>query len=138
MSEELGHKSLGHIIEELRRDKNAAEVQLFMDLKTVFKDYKLESIVLTMILQKIHRIIIKDIDSRMLISIINFKDILLFLLRMANESNEEVYSDISIKTLLDNNAPLVPKTTSPALTLADAFNQLNEVHRSQWTTVVDE
>lgn len=56
----------------------------FIDLKTVFKDYKLESIVLTMILQRIHRIIVKDIDSRMLISIINFKDILLFLLRMAN------------------------------------------------------
>ena len=41
MSEYLGHKPLGDIIQELRRDKNAAEVNLFMDLKTVFKDYKL-------------------------------------------------------------------------------------------------
>ena len=41
-------------------------------------------IVLTMITEKIHRILIEDVDSRMMISIINFKDILLFLLRIAN------------------------------------------------------
>jgi len=40
-----------------------------------------------MITEKIHRIVIEDIDSRMMISVINFKDILLFLLRIANESS---------------------------------------------------
>lgn len=64
------------------------------------KEAKLSYIVLTMIIEKIHRIIIEDVDSRMIISIINFKDILLFLLRIANESSTELYSNVSIRSLL--------------------------------------
>ena len=48
------------------------------------KEAKLSYIVLTMITEKIHRIVIEDIDSRMMISVISFKDILQFLLRIAN------------------------------------------------------
>jgi hypothetical protein len=53
-----------------------------------------------MIIEKIHRIIIEDVDSRMMISIISFKDILLFLLRIANESSTELYSNVPINSLL--------------------------------------
>ncbi len=56
-----------------------------------------------MIIEKIHRILIEDVDSRMMISIINFKDILLFLLRIANESSTEVYSKVPIKSFLETN-----------------------------------
>ena len=54
-----------------------------------------------MITEKIHRIVIEDIDSKMMISVINFKDILLFLLRIANESSTEIYSKISIQSFLE-------------------------------------
>jgi hypothetical protein len=37
-----------------------------------------------MIAEKIHRILVEDTDSKMVISIINFKDILLYLLRIAD------------------------------------------------------
>ena len=37
-----------------------------------------------MITEKIHRIVIEDIESNMMISVISFKDILLFLMRIAN------------------------------------------------------
>ena len=54
-----------------------------------------------MIMEKIHRILIEDVDSRMMISIINFKDILLYLLRIANESSTEVCSNVPIKSLIE-------------------------------------
>ena len=56
-----------------------------------------------MITEKIHRIVIEDIDSRMMISVINFKDILLFLLRIANEASTEVYSKIPIKSFMEHH-----------------------------------
>lgn len=54
-----------------------------------------------MIVEKIHRILIEDIESKMIISILNFKDILLYLLRIANESHTESYNNVTIVSLLE-------------------------------------
>ena len=88
----MGQKSLGEVITECGG---------YIRLKSVVKDSKLSFIVLTMIFEKIHRILIEDVDSsNMIISIINFKDVLLYLLRIANEAPTDVYSIIPISSLL--------------------------------------
>lgn len=89
---------MGDIINELNQEGTGRKS--YIRLKSVVKEAKLSYIVLTMILEKIHRILIEDVDSRMMISIINFKDILLYLLRIANESPTEVYSSVPIRSLL--------------------------------------
>ena len=55
---------------------------------------------MAMIVEKIHRILIEDIESKMIISILNFKDILLYLLRIANESHTDTYNTVTIASLL--------------------------------------
>lgn len=57
----------------------------------------------------------------MMISIINFKDILLFLLRIANESSTELYSNVSIRSLLETNC-LKEKYIFRDQKLIEAFN----------------
>lgn len=47
--------------------------------------------------------LIEDVESKMMISIINFKDILIFLLRIANESSIQVYSRVPIQSFLESN-----------------------------------
>lgn len=85
MINELNSKSLALILKEFHKVEKGKTK--YIRLKTVVKESKLSYIVLTMITEKIHRIVIEDVESRMIISIINFKDILLFLLRIANESS---------------------------------------------------
>jgi hypothetical protein len=56
---------------------------------------------MAMIVEKIHRILIEDTESKMIISILNFKDILLYLLRIANESHTDSYNTVTIASLID-------------------------------------
>ncbi len=98
MMSEISKKSLGEIINELNYEANGGKS--YIRLKSVVKISKLSYIVLTMITERIHRILIEDVDSRMIISILNFKDILLYLLRIANESSTEVCSNVAIKSLI--------------------------------------
>ena len=90
-----------------------------------------------MITEKIHRIVIEDVDSKMMISVINFKDILLFLLRIANEASTEVYSKIPIQSFLEVNC-LKDKNIHKDQKLIEAFRLMAEIHRSLWITVVDD
>jgi hypothetical protein len=55
---------------------------------------------MAMIVEKIHRVLIEDVDSNMIISILSFKDILLYLVRIANESGVEFYNTVTILSLL--------------------------------------
>lgn len=55
-----------------------------------------------MIVEKIHRVLVEDVDSNMIISILSFKDILLYLVRIANESGTEFYNTVAISSLLEN------------------------------------
>ena len=48
-------------------------------------DAKLSFVILKMLTEKIHRIIVEEKGSKMFTSILNYKDILLFLLRSVNE-----------------------------------------------------
>jgi hypothetical protein len=73
----------------------------------------------------------------MMISIINFKDILLYLLRIANESPTEVYSSVPISSLLEDNC-LKNKSVYRGEKLVNAFRLLTETHRSLWINVVDQ
>lgn len=98
---ELGSKSLATILKEFHKVEK--EKGKYIRVKSVVKESKLSYIVLTMITEKIHRIVIEDVETRMYISIINFKDILLFLLRIANEASTEVYSKVPIKSFLETN-----------------------------------
>lgn len=56
---------------------------------------------MTMIVEKINRILIEDAESNMIISILSFKDILLYLVRIANESETSFYSKVPIYSLLE-------------------------------------
>lgn len=80
---------------------------------------------------------IEDVDSRMMISIINFKDILLYLLRMANESSTEVCSNVPIKSLIEDNC-LKQRFVRKDEKLATAFKLLADTHRSLWINVLDQ
>lgn len=88
-----------------------------------------------MIVEKIHRVLIEDADSKMMISILNFKDVLLYLLRIANESPVYICNRIAVKELLDSN-----QVNKPAIEegepLWKGFELLADVHRSLWITVV--
>jgi hypothetical protein len=53
-----------------------------------------------MMVEKIHRVLVEDVDSNMIISILSFKDILLYLVRIANESGAEFYNKVTISSLL--------------------------------------
>ena len=130
----LGEKSLSNILEEFQL--NARGKGNYIRIKSAVKESKLSYLVLTMITEKIHRIVIEDIDSRMMISVINFKDILLFLLRIANESSTEVYSKIPIKSFLEPHY-LKDKYIHKDQKLIEAFRMMAEIHRSLWINVVD-
>jgi hypothetical protein len=78
----LNNKSLSSILEEFQLNEKGRGN--YIRIKSVLKEAKLSYIVLTMITERIHRILVEDVDSKMMISVINFKDILLFLLRIAN------------------------------------------------------
>lgn len=56
----------------------------YIRLKSVVKETKLAFVIMTMIVEKINRILIEDAESNMIISILSFKDILLYLMRIAN------------------------------------------------------
>ena len=56
----------------------------YIRLKSVPKESKISIVIMNMIVEKIHRILIEDSDSHMFVSILNFKDIFLYLLRIAN------------------------------------------------------
>jgi hypothetical protein len=72
----------------------------------------------------------------MMISIINFKDILLYLLRIANESSTEVCSNVPIKSLIEDNC-LKERVAYRHEKLAVAFKYLTETHRSLWINILD-
>lgn len=72
----------------------------------------------------------------MMISIINFKDILLFLLRIANESSAEVYSKVPIKSFLETNC-LKDKFIYRDQQVIEAFRLMSEINKSLWINVVD-
>lgn len=55
---------------------------------------------MTMSYEKIHRILIEDSASKTMMSVLNFKDIFLYILRIANESQISYYSSIDIHSLL--------------------------------------
>ena len=75
-------------------------------MKSVTKESKLILIIMTMIYEKIHRILIEDTESKIYISVLNFKDIFLYLLKIANESHLTYYNSIDINSLLDIVKPI--------------------------------
>ena len=75
-------------------------------MKSVTKESKLMLIIMTMIYEKIHRILIDDTESKIYISVLNFKDIFLYLLKIANESHLTYYNSIDINSLLDIVKPI--------------------------------
>ena len=75
-------------------------------MKSVTKESKLMLIIMTMIYEKIHRILIEDTESKIYISVLNFKDIFLYLLKIANESHLTYYNSIDINSLLDIVKPI--------------------------------
>ena len=75
-------------------------------MKSVTKESKLMLIIMTMIYEKIHRILIEDTESKIYISVLNFKDIFLDLLKIANESHLTYYNSIDINSLLDIVKPI--------------------------------
>lgn len=72
----------------------------YIRLKSVVKETKLAFVIMTMIVEKINRILIEDAESNMIISILSFKDILLYLVRIANESETSFYNKVNISSLL--------------------------------------
>ena len=71
-----------------------------------------------------------------MISIITFKDILLYLLRIANESSTELYSNVCIKSLIEGNY-FRQKVVYRHETLTAVFKKMTDVFRSRWINVVD-
>ena len=73
----------------------------------------------------------------MIISVLNFKDVLLYLLRIANESNFNYYSTIEIHSMLKNVRPKenVIRSDRP---IWEAFEMMVDRQRSLWINVVDE
>ena len=92
---------------------------------------------MNMIVEKIHRILIEDSDSHMFVSILNFKDIFLYLLRIANESPINSYNTITISSLLSaidiNHIEI--EYDRP---LWEAFEIMTDREKSQWINVVKE
>ena len=63
---------------------------IYMQLNTfklvrVGLEVKLTAIILSMLTQKIHRVVVEDKSSQMVTSILSYKDFLLFLTRSVNE-----------------------------------------------------
>ena len=72
----------------------------------------------------------------MMISVISFKDILLFLLRIANESSTEVYSKVPIKSFMETSF-IKDQHIHKDQKLIEAFRLMTEIHRSVWINVID-
>lgn len=92
---------------------------------------------MNMIAEKIHRILIEDSDSRMFVSVLTFKDIFLYLLRIANESPLTSYNNVDISSLLSilGTKSLQINQSQP---LWQAFEIMTDRDRSQWINVVDD
>ena len=106
-------------------------------MKSVNKESKLSLIVMTMIVEKIHRILINDSDSKMIISVLNFKDIFLYLLKLANEYPLTEYTTIDIHSIIEmgKSIDIHIEEEKP---LWEAFEIMTDRQKSLWITVVDE
>jgi hypothetical protein len=71
----------------------------------------------------------------MIISILNFKDVLLYLLKIANESGNNFYQHISIGSLLEN-VNIKNYSINDDRPLWEAFEAMTDEHRSMWINVV--
>lgn len=92
---------------------------------------------MAMLVEKIHRVLIEDVESKMIVSILSFKDILLYLVRIANESSTEFYSTVAISSLLDNHPPPKHVVIDENKPLWEAFELMTDVYHSRWICVVD-
>ena len=101
------------------------------------KESKISIVIMNMIAEKIHRILIEDSDSRMFVSVLTFKDIFLYLLRIANESPLTSYNNVDISSLLSilGTKSLQINQSQP---LWQAFEIMTDRDRSQWINVVDD
>ncbi len=106
-----------------------------LKLKSVSKESKLSYVIEKMIVERIHRILIEDNEFEMIISVVNFKDILIYLLRMANESEVKYYT-LPIDSFLEN-AKLKNITITSDKPFWEAMETLTDRVRSKWICVVD-
>ena len=130
----LSEKKLQTIINQITEQSQA---KTYIRLKSVEKGSKLSIVIMNMIVEKIHRILIEDSDSHMFVSILTFKDIFLYLLRIANESQIDSYNTVTISTLV---SAIGAKTIEIGYDrpLWEAFEIMTDRQKSQWINVVKE
>lgn len=116
---------------------NPPQMQSFQ-LKTVNMDAKLSFVILKMLTEKIHRIIVEEKSSKMFTSILNYKDILLFLLRSVNEelTNTNEYT-LPISILIEHKK-LRESTILETETVWAAFDSMINRNRTFWINVLDQ
>lgn len=100
-------------------------------------DTKLTAAILKMLSEKIHRIVVEEKGSKMFTSILNYKDILLYLLRSVNEefSSTNEYN-LPFSVLIENRKNR-ESTIDVQETVWNAFDVMINRNKTVWLNVVD-